>query len=290
MNTHLAFRLTIPAATLLASLATPGVGAAQLSPTLRVDEASVAQIERRFTVVGSAAERWSSSTSAGSTHTTKKGPSLNAIVVINPAALATADSLDRLARNGRFAGPLHCVPTIVKDNFDTLIFRRPQGRCRSSGRAADPDATVVARLRAAAARSSWRSRDWRSSRLVRTRPSVRFLGFTRIPYALDRVPRVQRRDSRGVASSLARLGSERIPAIRFAGRPRTTRSWDPADAWASRAAPESYRSISAPTYRADRADGRRRRGRVAGDRRSRFRRPGHAEQRWSRSAELRRVS
>src|SRR5436853_7103431 len=47
----------------------------------------------------------------------KKGPALNAIVAVNPNALAAADELDaRFARAG-FVGPLHCVPMIIKDNY-----------------------------------------------------------------------------------------------------------------------------------------------------------------------------
>ncbi|HEU4628237.1 MAG TPA: amidase family protein, partial [Gemmatimonadaceae bacterium] len=49
----------------------------------------------------------------------KQGPAINAIVVENPRVRAEADSLDRLAAAGRAAGPLHCVPLIVKDNYDT---------------------------------------------------------------------------------------------------------------------------------------------------------------------------
>src|ERR1700746_987348 len=49
----------------------------------------------------------------------RKGPALNAIVMINPGALPTADALDQeFARTGALR-PLHCVPTIVKDNYDT---------------------------------------------------------------------------------------------------------------------------------------------------------------------------
>src|SRR5258708_26650513 len=50
----------------------------------------------------------------------RKGPALNAIVMVNPNALATADALDvKFAQSG-LAGPLHCVPVIVKDNYDTI--------------------------------------------------------------------------------------------------------------------------------------------------------------------------
>jgi Asp-tRNA(Asn)/Glu-tRNA(Gln) amidotransferase A subunit family amidase len=49
----------------------------------------------------------------------KKGPVLNAIIMVNPNALATADALDAKFAQSGFVGPLHCVPLIVKDNFNT---------------------------------------------------------------------------------------------------------------------------------------------------------------------------
>src|SRR5438128_12525542 len=45
----------------------------------------------------------------------KNGPAINAIVTINPDATKEADEKDRRGMNG----PLHCVPMIVKDNFET---------------------------------------------------------------------------------------------------------------------------------------------------------------------------
>src|SRR5262245_11376001 len=47
----------------------------------------------------------------------KNGPSLNAIVVVNPDARKLADELDRRYAQSRLTGPLHCIPAIVKDNF-----------------------------------------------------------------------------------------------------------------------------------------------------------------------------
>src|SRR5215475_13118908 len=49
----------------------------------------------------------------------KKGPALNAIVVINPDAPKVADVLDaKFAQSGP-VWPLHCVPVILKTNFAT---------------------------------------------------------------------------------------------------------------------------------------------------------------------------
>src|SRR6478736_375820 len=50
----------------------------------------------------------------------KNGPAINAIVEINPDAQKDADDLDRRFAQGGFVGPLHCVPAIVKDNFETI--------------------------------------------------------------------------------------------------------------------------------------------------------------------------
>ena len=47
----------------------------------------------------------------------KQGPAINSLVVVNPDALKTADSLDARFRREGLTGPLHCVPMIVKDNF-----------------------------------------------------------------------------------------------------------------------------------------------------------------------------
>jgi amidase len=40
----------------------------------------------------------------------RKGPALNAIIMVNPNALATADALDARLAQSELAGPLHCVP------------------------------------------------------------------------------------------------------------------------------------------------------------------------------------
>jgi hypothetical protein len=59
------------------------------------------------------------------------GPAINALIVVHPMALAVADSLDRrFAREGR-VGPLHCIPMIVKDNFETHDLPATAGSSRS---------------------------------------------------------------------------------------------------------------------------------------------------------------
>ena len=63
----------------------------------------------------------------------KNGPAINAIVVVNPDALSQADALDaRYTRSGP-VGPLHCVPTIVKDNFETIGLQTAAGSLSLKG-------------------------------------------------------------------------------------------------------------------------------------------------------------
>ncbi|KAF2250931.1 amidase signature enzyme [Trematosphaeria pertusa] len=43
----------------------------------------------------------------------------NAVITLNPNALAIADSLDESLAAGNATGPLFCVPILLKDNYDT---------------------------------------------------------------------------------------------------------------------------------------------------------------------------
>jgi Asp-tRNA(Asn)/Glu-tRNA(Gln) amidotransferase A subunit family amidase len=117
----------------------------------------------------------------------KRGPAINALVVVNPAALATADSLDRrFAREG-LTGPLHCIPMIVKDNFETHDLQTTAGSLALKGWIPRQDATMVARIRAAGAIVLAKSNmnEWAFSP-YETVNSI-LPGYTKNPYALDRV-------------------------------------------------------------------------------------------------------
>src|SRR5947207_11143388 len=49
----------------------------------------------------------------------KRGPAINAVIEINPDALAIADALDKERREKGVRGPLHGIPVLIKDNIDT---------------------------------------------------------------------------------------------------------------------------------------------------------------------------
>lgn len=49
----------------------------------------------------------------------KNGPAINSLILVNPEAGREAAELDRRYAQSGLTGPLHCVPVIVKDNFET---------------------------------------------------------------------------------------------------------------------------------------------------------------------------
>lgn len=79
------------------------------------------------------------------------GPKLNALITINPNALATARALDveRKAKGRR--SPMHGIPVILKDNYNTADMPTTAGSVFLEGSIPPKDAFMVAKLRAAGA-------------------------------------------------------------------------------------------------------------------------------------------
>jgi Asp-tRNA(Asn)/Glu-tRNA(Gln) amidotransferase A subunit family amidase len=117
----------------------------------------------------------------------KNGPALNAIVVVNPDALKQADELDRRAAKSGFVGPLHCVPAIVKDNFETIGLQSANGSLALAGFISSKDAYQVRRMKEAGAIVLAKSNmaEWAFTP-YETVSSI-LPGYTKNPYALDRV-------------------------------------------------------------------------------------------------------
>jgi amidase len=49
----------------------------------------------------------------------QQGPTLNAILYVNPNVLEQADAMDKQFKRGAKLKPLACIPVVLKDNFDT---------------------------------------------------------------------------------------------------------------------------------------------------------------------------
>jgi Asp-tRNA(Asn)/Glu-tRNA(Gln) amidotransferase A subunit family amidase len=112
---------------------------------------------------------------------------LNSLIVINPQALADADKLDAEFARTKKLRPLHGIPVIVKDNYDTAGLQTTGGSLAMKGNIPETDAFMVKRLREAGAIVLAKSNmaEWAFSPYV-TESSI--AGITRNPYALDRVP------------------------------------------------------------------------------------------------------
>jgi Asp-tRNA(Asn)/Glu-tRNA(Gln) amidotransferase A subunit family amidase len=112
---------------------------------------------------------------------------LNAIVVVNPDAQKRADYLDKLFSQTNKLRPLHGIPIIVKDNYETKDMQTTAGSLALKGFIPPEDAFQVKKLREAGAIILAKSNmaEWAFSPL-RTESSI--AGITRNPYDLERVP------------------------------------------------------------------------------------------------------
>lgn len=174
------------AAVLVVATAAP-TSAQQARGSFRVEETTIAQVHAAFRAKTLTCRRLVQSYLDRIAAYDKRGPAINALVVVNPAALTIADSLDRRFAASGPVGALHCVPMIVKDNFETTDLPTTAGSLALEGWRPPQDATMVAKIRAAGAIVLAKSNlaEWAFTP-YETVSSI-LPGYTRNPYALDRV-------------------------------------------------------------------------------------------------------
>jgi Asp-tRNA(Asn)/Glu-tRNA(Gln) amidotransferase A subunit family amidase len=117
----------------------------------------------------------------------KNGPALNALVVVNPDAQKQADEMDRRYAQSGFSGPLHCIPAIVKDNFETIGLQSAAGSLSLKGFVSTKDAFQVKRIKDAGAIVLAKSNMAEFAFSPYETVNSLLPGYTRNPYALDRV-------------------------------------------------------------------------------------------------------
>lgn len=177
-------------ATLVALVVVPGVfpGVCTAQRTaFQVEEATIADIHAAMAAGQLTARRLVEMYLARIEAYDKRGPALNAIIVVNPRALVRADSLDAaLARSG-FVGPLHGIPVIVKDNYDTHDLPTTAGSLSLAGSVPPDDAFQVRRLREAGAIVLAKSNMAEFAFSPYETVGSALPGYTRNPYATNRV-------------------------------------------------------------------------------------------------------
>ena len=172
---------------LAAVLALTGGAAQAAAPSgFRLEETTIADVHAAMTAGRLTCRQLVAAYLARIEAYDKKGPALNAITVVNPNALLEAEALDATFKQKGLTGPLHCVPAIVKDNFETVGLQSAGGSLALKGFASTKDAFQVARIKAAGAIVIAKSNmaEWAFSP-VETVNSL-MPGYTRNPYALDR--------------------------------------------------------------------------------------------------------
>jgi len=186
-NRTIAAAVAAAVAVALTLVSAPGAGAQEARARFRVEETTIAEVHAAFKARTLTCRSLVRAYLARIAAYDKRGPAINALITINPAALAIADSLDaRYARSGP-AGALHCIPMIVKDNFETTDMPTTAGSLALEGWRPPQDATMVAKVRAAGAIVLAKSNlaEWAFTP-YETVSSI-LPGYSRNPYALDRV-------------------------------------------------------------------------------------------------------
>ncbi|MEM9684247.1 MAG: amidase family protein [Pseudomonadota bacterium] len=118
----------------------------------------------------------------------KQGPAINAMIVVNPRARDRAAELDRRFRTEGLTGPLHGVPVIIKDNYDTHDMATSAGSLSLIESQPPDDAWQVRRLRDAGAVVIGKSNMAEFAFSPFHTVGSALPGHTRNPYALNRVP------------------------------------------------------------------------------------------------------
>jgi amidase len=116
-----------------------------------------------------------------------QGPALRAIITVNPKAIETAAEMDRSYRaSPATVGPLHCIPVILKDNFNTFDMPTTGGNVSMKSSVPPADAFTATRIRKAGARILAKAN---LQEFARGGMSISSLGGqVRNPYDLSRTP------------------------------------------------------------------------------------------------------
>jgi amidase len=136
---------------LLAALLTAGATWAQSGAPLDLATATIADLNAAFVNGTLTAEALTGMYLDRIAAYDKQGPMINAVIALNPRALDEARALDAERKAGRVRGPLHGIPIILKDNFNTRDLPTTGGSQLLEGSIPPADAFVVTKLRQAGA-------------------------------------------------------------------------------------------------------------------------------------------
>ena len=118
------------------------------------------------------------------------GPMLNAVIATFPDAIEQARAMDAELRAGKYRGPMHGIPVLVKDNVEVAgPIATTVGSLALAGNITNRDAPLIARLRAAGAVILGKTNlsEWANIRSDKSTSGWSAVGgLTKNPHALDR--------------------------------------------------------------------------------------------------------
>ncbi len=156
------------------------------TPTFDVVEKTIAELSAAMTAGAVTSRQLTAAYLARIEAYDQRGPALNAMIAVNPRALDEAEALDR-ERSARGArGPLHGIPVVIKDNYETVDLPTTAGSVALKGFVAGRDAFQVRKLRDAGVVIIGKTNLHEFARGITTMSSLG--GQTRNPYDPTRNP------------------------------------------------------------------------------------------------------
>jgi amidase len=129
--------------------AAPSAARAQAQKTIPLDAATVADLNVAFDKGWLTSEQLVQMYLARIRAYDRQGPSLRALILVNPKAVDIARQLDAERKTKGRRSPLHGIPIILKDNIDTADMPTTAGSVMLEGSVPRDDAFLVKRLREA---------------------------------------------------------------------------------------------------------------------------------------------
>lgn len=128
---------------LAAILALSALSAAEI----KVEDSTIPELQSAFVKGTLTAEKLTEIYLARIAAYDKQGPALNTVITLNPKALDEARALDAERKAGKVRGPLHGIPIVLKDNYNTFDLPTTAGSQLLEGSTPPSDAFVVKKLR-----------------------------------------------------------------------------------------------------------------------------------------------
>jgi len=144
----------MPRTTLRASIALAlslAIGTVAHAATLNIETATIADINAAYATGKVTSAKVVDAYLKRIAAYDKKGPTINSVIYLNPHAMSEAKALDAERKAGKVRGPLHGIPVVLKDNFDTFDMPTTAGSQLLEGSIPPDDAYVVKKLRDAGA-------------------------------------------------------------------------------------------------------------------------------------------